>query len=70
MKVVDLLSSAVAQKASDIFLVPGMPFSYKIGSRIVYQSEEKLYPRPDGAADNGALPAGRRTGHGKSKGTW
>nr|WP_314462555.1 PilT/PilU family type 4a pilus ATPase [uncultured Clostridium sp.] len=44
MKVVDLLSSAVAQKASDIFLVPGMPFSYKIGSRIVYQSEEKLYP--------------------------
>ncbi|WP_124067574.1 PilT/PilU family type 4a pilus ATPase [Clostridium sp. E02] len=44
MKVVDLLSAAVAQKASDIFLVPGMPFSYKIGSRIVYQNEEKLFP--------------------------
>lgn len=44
MKVIDLLSAAVAQNASDIFLVPGMPFSYKIGSRIVYQNEEKLFP--------------------------
>lgn len=42
MKVKDLLSAAVAQKASDIFLVPGMPFSYKIGSRIINQNEEKL----------------------------
>ncbi len=42
MKVIDLLSAAVAQKASDIFLVPGMPFSYKIGSRIINQNEEKL----------------------------
>ncbi|WP_367565905.1 type IV pilus twitching motility protein PilT [Lacrimispora sp.] len=44
MNVVDLLNSAVAQNASDIFLVPGMPFSCKIGSRIVYQNEEKLFP--------------------------
>ncbi|WP_313581355.1 type IV pilus twitching motility protein PilT [Lacrimispora sp.] len=44
MKVKDLLSAAVAQKASDIFLVPGMPFSYKIGSRIINQNEEKLSP--------------------------
>ncbi len=44
MNVVDLLNSAVAQNASDIFLVPGMPFSCKIGSRIIYQNEEKLFP--------------------------
>ena len=44
MKVIDLLSSAVEQNASDIFLVPGMPFSYKLGSRIVCQNEEKLFP--------------------------
>lgn len=44
MKVVDLLGAAVAQNASDIFLIPGMPFSYKIGSRIVYQNEERLFP--------------------------
>jgi len=42
MKAIDLLSAAVAQNASDIFLVPGMPFSYKIGSRIINQNEEKL----------------------------
>lgn len=44
MMLMDLLSSAVSQNASDIFLVPGMPFSYKIGSRIVYHDEEKLFP--------------------------
>ena len=44
MNLVQMLSSAVALKASDIFLVPGMPFSYKIGSRIEYQDEEKLLP--------------------------
>ncbi|MFT4104271.1 MAG: PilT/PilU family type 4a pilus ATPase [Lacrimispora sp.] len=44
MNVVELLNAAVAQNASDIFLVPGMPFSCKIGSRIVYQNEEKLFP--------------------------
>lgn len=44
MKAVELLSAAVEQQASDIFLIPGMPFSYKIGSRIVSQNDEKLYP--------------------------
>lgn len=44
MKAIELLSAAVAQNASDIFLVPGMPFSYKIGSRIINQNEEKLSP--------------------------
>ena len=44
MNLVQMLSSAVALKASDIFLVPGMPFSYKIGSRIESQNEERLLP--------------------------
>ncbi len=32
------------QEASDIFLIPGMPFSYKIGGNITYQGEEKIFP--------------------------
>lgn len=40
----ELLGLAVEKKASDIFLISGMPFSYKIGSRIVYQGEQKMYP--------------------------
>lgn len=44
MNVEELLSLAVQKKAGDIFLVPGMPFSYKIGGRIIYQGEEKIYP--------------------------
>ncbi len=44
MNVTELLGAAVEKQASDIFLVPGMPFSYKIGSRIVYQGEGKIYP--------------------------
>ena len=31
MEVMELLTQAVEQNAADIFLVPGMPFSYKIG---------------------------------------
>lgn len=44
MRAAELLETAVAQQASDVFFVPGMPCSYKIGSRIVYQGEEKIYP--------------------------
>ena len=33
MEVMELLTQAVEQNAADIFLVPGMPFSYKIGGR-------------------------------------
>lgn len=44
MKVEDLLGLAVEKQAGDIFLIPGMPFSYKIGGRIIYQGEEKIYP--------------------------
>lgn len=44
MKVEDLLGLAVEKRAGDIFLIPGMPFSYKIGGRIVYQGEERIFP--------------------------
>ena len=38
-----LLSIAAAEKASDVFLIPGMPLSTKIGGRIVYQEEDKVF---------------------------
>lgn len=62
MKIEDLLGAAVAQNASDIFLIPGMPLSYKIGSRIVYQNEEKLYPEQMEAMITGLYElAGKRS---------
>ena len=44
MDVKELLGLAVAEKASDIFLVAGMPFSYKQGGRILYRGDQKLMP--------------------------
>mgnify|MGYP002791980095 CR=1 FL=1 len=44
MNVKELLTEAVEKDAADIFLVPGMPFSYKIGGRIIYQGEDKIMP--------------------------
>ena len=44
MNVLQLFKQAVEQEASDIFLIPGMPFSYKIGGKIVYLGEEKIFP--------------------------
>lgn len=44
MKVEELLEVAVEKQAGDIFLIPGMPFSYKIGGRIIYQGDAKIFP--------------------------
>ena len=44
MDVSQLFKQAVEQEASDIFLIPGMPFSYKIGGQIVYLGEDKIFP--------------------------
>ena len=44
MKVEELLTVAVERQAADIFLIPGMPFSYKIGSQILYQGDDKIFP--------------------------
>ena len=46
MEIVDVLQQAVEQNASDIFLVAGLPLSYKINGRIQEQAAEKLLP-PD-----------------------
>ena len=44
MDIAEVLSIAVEKQASDIFLVAGMPLSYKAGGRIECQKEEKLSP--------------------------
>ncbi len=44
MDMSQLIKEAVEQEASDIFLIPGMPFSYKIGGKIVYCGDEKIFP--------------------------
>ena len=44
MDIVDLLGVAVNKQASYIFLVAGMPLSYKVGGRIEYYKDEKLFP--------------------------
>ena len=41
----EILSNAVEKKAADIFMIPGMPLAYKVGSRIESQEEEKLTPK-------------------------
>ena len=42
MKVMELLTAAVEQEAADIFLVPGRPFSYKIGGRILCNGADRM----------------------------
>ena len=45
MKVTDLLQKAVADHASDIFIVAGLPPSYRANGRILREHEEKLMPK-------------------------
>lgn len=45
MKIQEILQEAVEKKAADIFLIPGMPASYRIGGRIVNRNEEKILPK-------------------------
>jgi len=44
MNVMELLTSAVEKNAADIFLIPGMPFSYKIGGRSIYPGGNRSIP--------------------------
>ena len=44
MDIRGVLQTAVDRKASDIFIVAGMPLSYKVGGIIEYQEEDKLSP--------------------------
>lgn len=42
MEAEEILRNAVESKASDIFLVPGLPLSYKINGKIEHQTPEKM----------------------------
>lgn len=44
MSIEEILRQAVEKKASDIFLIPGLPMSYKINGVIEKQSGQKLLP--------------------------
>lgn len=44
MEIVELLTKAVELNAADVFLIPGLPFSCKVGGRIISQGEEKIFP--------------------------
>ena len=45
MKVEELLRVAVDKQAADIFLIPGMPLSYRVGGNIVHHNEDKIFPQ-------------------------
>lgn len=44
MKMEELLRIAVEKGAADIFLIPGMPFSYQVGGKILYHDDVKIFP--------------------------
>lgn len=44
MKMKELLRIAVEKGAADIFLIPGMPFSYQVGGKILYHDDVKIFP--------------------------
>ena len=45
MKMEELLRAAVEKQAADIFLIPGMPLSYRIGGKIINHNDEKIFPQ-------------------------
>lgn len=44
MNVKEILENAIASKASDIFIVAGLPVSYRVNDVIINQDENKLLP--------------------------
>lgn len=44
MNISELLKQAALKGASDVFIVAGLPFSYKINGKLIHSSEEKLMP--------------------------
>ena len=44
MNIVNLLEKAVEAHASDIFIVAGLPISYRANGSIHHENEEKLMP--------------------------
>lgn len=45
MQMEEILKSAVENQAADIFLIPGLPASYRVGGRIISHSPEKIFPK-------------------------
>ena len=45
MDIIVLLQQAVLNHASDIFVVAGLPVSYRANGRICREKEEKLMPK-------------------------
>ena len=45
MNVIELLQKAVVDQASDIFIIAGLPPSYRANGRILREHEEKLMPK-------------------------
>jgi len=43
-EVEQILLSAVKLKAADIFLIPGIPYSFRIGGQIIHEGQEKIFP--------------------------
>ena len=39
----EILKQAVAEHASDVFLIPGMAYAFKLGGTIVHKGEEKVF---------------------------
>lgn len=44
MNIAELLTQAAQEGASDVFIVAGLPFSYKINGKMVHSGSEKLMP--------------------------
>lgn len=44
MNITELLEQAARKGASDVFIVAGLPFSYKINGKIIHANSEKLMP--------------------------
>ena len=40
-----MLQDAVERKASDIFIVAGLPIAFKVDGALVYYSEDRAMPR-------------------------
>lgn len=41
----EILKQAVAEHASDIFLIPGMAYGFKLGGTIVHKGEKNFFRR-------------------------
>ncbi len=44
MNIEEILKLAVEKEVADIFLVPGIPFSFKAGGSITYEGKERIFP--------------------------